>query len=111
MSEPTRHLTPEDVQRVVAPAQGLTDRHDNPGYHEWVIARGHLGEISKVVEEALEAADAAAQGADIMVLVELADLIGAVKSYLAQHHPSIDLADLEKFAGITARAFTSGRRG
>ena len=82
----------------------------NPGYHVRAIPRGQLGEISKILEEALEAADAEAQSADVMVLVELADLLGAIKAYLAKHHPSLTLEDLETFSVITARAFESGRR-
>lgn len=83
---------------------------DNPGYHVRRIPRGVVGEVSKILEEALEAVDADAQNADVMVLVELADLIGAIKAYLAKHHPSMALEDLETFAHITARAFESGRR-
>lgn len=82
----------------------------NPGYHLREIPRGELGELSKVYEEVLEALDAEAQGSSIMALVELSDLLGAVRAYLAKHHPSIGLEDLEAFASITARAFTSGRR-
>lgn len=82
----------------------------NPGYHQVAIPRGEVGELSKVLEEALEALDAEAQGADIMVLVELADLVGAIKAYLARHHATLTLDDLDAFARITARAFESGRR-
>lgn len=83
---------------------------ENPGYHLKAIPRGEVGELSKVYEEVLEALDAEAQGCDIMALVELADMIGAIKAYLARHHPSLTLEDLESFSSITARAFTSGRR-
>lgn len=83
---------------------------DNPGYHLRQISRGEVGELSKVLEEAFEALEAESQNASVMVLVELSDLIGAVKAYLAKHHPSIDLEELENFASITARAFSSGRR-
>lgn len=83
---------------------------ENPGYHLTPITKGVVGEISKVVEEALEAQDAADQNASVMVIVELSDLVGAIKSYLSTHHPSISLKDLETMADITARAFASGRR-
>lgn len=83
----------------------------NPGYHLREIPRGELGELSKIYEEILEALDAEAQGASVMTLVELSDLVGALKAYLAKHHNSISLEDLEVFSSITARAFTSGRRG
>ncbi len=83
---------------------------ENPGYHRVEIPKGELGEISKIYEEVLEALDAEDQSSSVMVLVELADLIGAVKAYLARHHSSISLEDLETFASITRRAFASGRR-
>jgi len=83
---------------------------ENPGYHLKEIPRGEVGELSKVYEEILEALDAEAQGSAVMTLVELSDLVGALKAYLARHHASLTLEDLEKFSSITARAFTSGRR-
>lgn len=84
---------------------------ENPGYHLRHIPKGELGELSKVYEEILEALDADAQGASVMTLVELSDLLGALKAFLAKHHPSIGLSDLDAFSSITERAFTSGRRG
>lgn len=83
---------------------------ENPGYHLKAIPRGELGELSKIYEEILEALDAEAQNASIMTLVELSDLVGALKAYLAKHHSSMTLDDLENFSSITSRAFTSGRR-
>ena len=83
---------------------------DNPGYHLKEIPRGEVGELSKVYEEILEALDAEAQGSTVMAIVELADMLGALKAFLAKHHPSITLQDLEAFSSITARAFQSGRR-
>jgi hypothetical protein len=83
---------------------------ENPGYHLKAIPRGEVGELSKIYEEILEALDADAQGSSVMTLVELADMVGALKAYLAKHHPSLTLEDLENFSSITARAFTSGRR-
>ena len=83
---------------------------ENPGYHKRIIPKGEVGELSKILEEAYEALDAQSQGADIMVLVELSDLLGAVGSYLDKHHPSLTLEDLKAFSSITVRAFESGRR-
>lgn len=82
-----------------------------PGYHLTEPPRGEFGELSKVFEEVEELRDAEAQGAALMVLMELADLLGAVEGYLARHHPSLTLADLTKMKDITARAFRAGRRG
>ena len=80
------------------------------GYHISSIPKGELGELSKVHEELLEALDAEAQGAELMVLQELSDMVGAVSAYLTKHHPSLSLKDLEVMAKITERAFLSGRR-
>lgn len=81
-----------------------------PGYHLADIARGELGEATKVREETEEFLDAVAQNAHIMALVELSDLYGAIEAYLARHHPSTTMADLATMAAITRRAFQSGRR-
>ena len=83
---------------------------DKPGYHLVHIEKGVLGELSKIREEVEELEDAAAQGVKVMELVELSDLIGAVKAYLIKHHPSSTLADLEAMAEVTSRAFRNGRR-
>ena len=83
---------------------------EKPGYHLVKIEKGVLGESSKIMEEVLELQDAEKQECKIMGLVELADLIGAVKHYLTKNHPGIDLYDLETMAIITKRAFDNGRR-
>jgi hypothetical protein len=81
-----------------------------PGYHLTPITKGELGQISKLREEIEELADAEAQNARIMALVELSDLVGALKAYLETHYPGFSLTDLETMADITARAFRNGRR-
>lgn len=81
-----------------------------PGYHMKQIERGEIGEISKIREEVEELQDAHDQQSKIMELVELSDLVGAIKFYLRKYHPTTTLADLEKMASITERAFTNGRR-
>lgn len=82
----------------------------NPGYHLREIDKGVLGEASKVREEVEEFLDAVDQGVSIMALVELSDLMGAVKAYLEAHHPSVSLQDLIAMSNVTARAFKNGRR-
>ncbi len=79
-------------------------------YHLKEIEKGILGEASKVREETEEFLDAVEQGCKIMALVELSDLIGAVKAYLNKYHPEVSLGDLELMESLTARAFKSGRR-
>ncbi len=80
------------------------------GYHIAPIKKGILGELSKVKEELEEALDADDQLCHLMVLIELADVIGAVDAYLMKHHPTVTLEDLIKFHQITKRAFESGCR-
>jgi hypothetical protein len=49
------------------------------GYHLQTIKKGKLGTVSKIQEELDEAVDSLNQRVKIMLLVELSDLIGAVK--------------------------------
>lgn len=79
-------------------------------YHITHITKGTLGELSKIQEELFEAIDAENQNCDIMVLLELSDMIGAVESYLQKHHPTISVDSLKKMSDITKRAFASGHR-
>lgn len=51
------------------------------GYHLSEIPRGILGQYSKVMEEFIEFADAVNQDCKIMAIVELSDLLGAMKLY------------------------------
>lgn len=81
-----------------------------PGYHLTPIAKGVLGEASKVLEEAQEFVDAVDQNVSIMALVELSDLVGAAEAYLAKHHPTMSLDDLRAMSFVTKRAFENGRR-
>ena len=79
-------------------------------YHIDQIPKGTNGELSKVLEEVLEALDAEKQKCDVMVLVELSDLLGAVELYLEKHHPTITLDSLITMKNITKRAFKEGGR-
>lgn len=81
-----------------------------PGYHLTPIVKGELGQPSKVAEECAEFIDACAQDCRVMALVELADLYGAMRAYLAHHHPTLNMRDLEIMADINERAFRNGRR-
>jgi phosphoribosyl-ATP pyrophosphohydrolase len=81
-----------------------------PGYHLQRIAKGELGEASKIAEEAQEFVDAVAQGVDIMALMELSDLYGAMRAYLKNHHPSLSMDDLSRMSQVTERAFLNGHR-
>jgi NTP pyrophosphatase (non-canonical NTP hydrolase) len=83
---------------------------DPIGYHLREIDRGEYGEASKIFEEAYEFADALDQGSALMALIELSDMVGAIKGFLAKHHPTITLADLDTMSVITQRVFESGYR-
>lgn len=98
-------ITPAELVEALT---GIDDTPEKPGYHLTPIAKGVLGEPSKIIEEAAEFADAVQQGATIMGLVELADLQGAIRAYLARFN--LTLADLDAMADITERAFVNGRR-
>lgn len=80
------------------------------GYHLKPIPKGEFGEISKIEEELLELKDANEQGIVIMELVELSDLIGAIRGYLDKYHPDIGLKDLIEMAEATSSAFEDGTR-
>jgi phosphoribosyl-ATP pyrophosphohydrolase len=80
------------------------------GYHINTIPKGVVGEPSKIVEEAMEIADAHLQGVKIMAATELADLYGAMVSYMEKHHPELTMADVHDMHIVTRRAFESGRR-
>ena len=78
------------------------------GYHLKPITRGVLGELSKISEELEEAYDAEAQGVKIMLLVELSDMIGAIKAVAEKNGSSLE--DLIKMQQVTERAFKTGAR-
>ncbi|AXQ69170.1 hypothetical protein HOU02_gp555 [Caulobacter phage CcrBL9] len=82
----------------------------NFGYHVRLIPKGVLGEVSKIKEEFAEFEDAMEQGSLIMALVELSDMQGAIKAWLAKHAPGVSLDDLNTMSLITERAFRNGRR-
>lgn len=82
----------------------------NPGYHVTSIARGTFGELSKIQEELDEAKDAEEQGVQIMILAELADMVGAIEGYIANHFPNTTMKDLMEMSNVTRRAFESGAR-
>lgn len=88
----------------------LLEQSEKPGYHLSEIPRGVVGESSKILEETLELQDAERQGAKIMALVELSDLVGAIELYLRNRHPHVTMEDLLTMARITRRAFENGRR-
>lgn len=81
-----------------------------PGYHIKKPEKGVYGEFSKIKEELQELEDALSQGAKIMALHELSDMIGAMKAFLEKYYDGFSLDDLEKMSDITQRAFLNGER-
>jgi len=79
-------------------------------YHVREINRGEFGEISKIQEELEELEDAEYQEARIMILNELADIVGAVEGYLEKHFDGITLDDIITMSNLTKQAFKTGRR-
>lgn len=54
------------------------------GWHKSSIRKGVYGEFSKIQEELDEAKDAMDQGQDLMLLIELSDMIGAIDGFAKQ---------------------------
>jgi hypothetical protein len=81
-----------------------------PGYHTVEIKNGVFGEISKIREELEELEDADKQGIKLMVLLELADMYGAMEGYLLNHHRGVDMEDIRRMSYVTQRAFRNGHR-
>ncbi len=78
------------------------------GYHINHIEKGVYGEASKIAEEFHEFMDARQQGAKVMELVELSDMLGAIEEYIKKYN--MTLYDLIVFSDITKQAFlTKGR--
>lgn len=80
------------------------------GYHKTIIHKGALGETSKIQEELDELRDAESQGCKILALVELSDLVGAIKHYVRRHHPGFKWKDLIQMEKLTRKAFDDGSR-
>lgn len=81
---------------------------DKPGYHITKITKGTYGDLSKVQEELDEAIDATRQGSEILLLVELADLYGALEAVAERNGTT--MGQLQVFSDITKRAFINGAR-
>lgn len=69
-------------------------------FHERAIPKGKYGELSKVVEEIEEALDSEERGHRVMLLLELADIIGAIDGMLLKQFPEFTTEDLLKFVRL-----------
>lgn len=79
------------------------------GYHLRDIVKGEVGEFSKIQEEIEELQDAADQNSNMLVLCELADLIGAIECFV-ENKFNLTLQDLISFSNMTKSAFADGKR-
>lgn len=70
-------------------------------WHVKSITKGTYGELSKIREELEEAYDAKEQDQPLMLLFELADIIGATGGVAAKYGLSLD--DLVKFAKLRSK--------
>jgi len=79
-------------------------------YHTKEIQKGVYGEPSKIREELEEFEDGVLQQNKLLILCELADMIGAVEGYLDNNFPDITVEDLISMARLTKKAFIAGDR-
>ncbi len=79
-------------------------------YHVDKIEKGEVGKSSKILEEVNELIDAEKQGNKIMSLVELSDIVGAVRLYLEDNFKDITVNDLVVMSNATISAFKDGTR-
>ena len=79
------------------------------GYHKRKIEKGVLGEYSKIQEEIQELDDAQEQGAKVLIICELCDLIGSIEAY-AENKFNLSLNDLVDMMNKTKSSFIEGKR-
>lgn len=92
------------------PKNTMTKTIETNGYHLSPIPKGTYGNLDKIYEEIDELKDAEKQDNCLMVLMELSDVIGAIRGFLEQNYPQISLTDLIVMADATRRAFLTGTR-
>lgn len=76
-------------------------------WHKRQILKGELGELSKIQEEIEEAFDAEEQGQKIMLLIELADIVGAAGLVAEKHGMTLD--DLVAFAKLRSEVMRNDK--
>lgn len=103
---PAKDLEPTLPEKIFRP---LDEVKPISPYHTVHIPKGVYGEHTKILEEVLEFEDALKQGNPILVLCELADLVGAIGGYVEKHH-NITLEDIIKMTKLNRKAFEDGHR-
>lgn len=81
---------------------------ERSSYHKSKITNGDFGKWTKIKEEFEEFEDALQQGNNLMSLLELSDMLGAIEEYIKQFN--MTLSDLMIMKDATKRAFESGDR-
>lgn len=87
----------------------IIDKKNISPYHTKPIQKGVYGELSKIIEEADELKDAQEQDNPILVLNELADIVGAIDGFVNKHH-GMGIDDVIKMMRLNEKAFKSGHR-
>jgi hypothetical protein len=79
-------------------------------YHKKEISKGKIGEVSKILEEVQELQDAFQDGDRILQLIELSDIVGAIKCFLENYFNDFSIEELIYFANKTNESFKDGTR-
>ena len=69
---------------------------NNFSWHKRKITKGTYGEFSKIEEEVEEAKDALEQNNNLMYLIELSDILGAIEGIVEKH--GLTISDLKTFS-------------
>ena len=78
-------------------------------FHKAIIQKGIYGQLSKIKEELDEAYDAESQNQDLMLLIELSDIIGAVEGVSNKY--GFTLEQLMKFAKLRSKVAIEEEEG
>jgi len=78
-------------------------------FHKAIIQKGIYGQLSKIKEELDEAYDAESQNQDLMLLIELSDIIGAVEGVSKKY--GFTLEQLMKFAKLRSKVAIEEEEG
>lgn len=78
------------------PASVLSEKKKHHHFHKRDIPEGVFGDFSKIEEEFFEAKDAVEQDVKVMLLIELTDLLGAIRGYMDKNYPGIGFDGLVK---------------
>jgi len=73
-------------------------------FHKKTITKGTYGELTKIQEELDEAFDAQEQNQELMLLIELSDIIGAVEGVAKRY--GFTLEQLTNFSKLRSQVAT-----